>query len=123
VHITSGRTTITLPLGAAARDPISALFYVRTLPVGATAPIAVPISDNGRRLTLQVPEAHPETIVIDGRSWSALKLEPRLSDRIERGPLTITAWVSADARRIPLLVEVSAGFGLVRLELASYRDR
>jgi hypothetical protein len=123
VRIMSGGTSITLPLAAESRDPISALFYVRTLPVGEQSRFSVPISDNGRRLRLDIPEAHPETLVLDGRSWPALKLEPRLSDRIERGPLTISAWVSADERRIPLLVEVSAGFGSVRLELVSYRDR
>ena len=122
VRIASGGTSITLPLGAETRDPLSALFFVRTLPLGPDARFSLPISDNGRRLRLDIPEAHPETLVLDGRSWSALKLEPRLSDRIDRGPLTISVWVSADARRIPLLVEVSAGFGAARLELASYQE-
>jgi hypothetical protein len=123
VRVTSGGTSIVLPLGAEYRDPISALFYVRTLPVGRESRFTVPISDNGRRLRLDISGAQPETIVLDGRSWPAYKLEPRLSDRIERGPLAIAAWVSADERRVPLLVEVSAGFGLVRLEMVNYRDR
>ena len=61
--------------------------------------------------------------MLDGRSWPALKVAPRLSDRIERGPLALTVWVSADERRIPLVVDVSAGFGSVRLELSRYQER
>jgi hypothetical protein len=121
VRITSGGTSITLPLGAESRDALSALFYVRTLPLGEGSRFLVPISDNGRRMRLDVPGTRPETVVVGGRSWPALKLEPRLSERIDRGPLTVTAWISADERRIPLLVEVSAGFGSVRLELVNYK--
>ena len=122
MRITSNGTSITLPLSAGARDPLSALFYVRTL-VDQETRLSLPISDNGRRVRLDINGSQPETLVVGGRSWSALRLEPRLSDRIERGPLTVTAWVSADARRVPLLVEVSAGFGRVRLELTTYRER
>jgi hypothetical protein len=123
VRITSGGTSITLPLGAESRDPLSALFYLRTLPLGEGARFLVPISDNGRRMSLEVSKTRPETVVVNGQPWPALKLEPRLSERIDRGPLTVTAWISADERRIPLLVEVSAGFGSVRLELVDYRGR
>ena len=123
VRITSGGAAITLPLGAGARDPLSALFYIRTLPFGPQSRFSVPISDNGRRVRLDIPAALPETLILDGRSWSAWKLEPRLSDRIERGAMTLSVWVSADRRRIPLRVDVSAGFGSVGLELAQLPRR
>ena len=123
VRITSGGASIALPLGADARDPLSALFYIRTLPIANGSHFLLPISDNGRRLKLDLTTERLESIVLDGRAWSAWKLVPRLSERIERDSLTLSAWVSADDRRIPLLVEVSAGFGSARVELASYRER
>lgn len=123
VRITSGATSITLPVGMDARDPLSALFYVRTLPFESAARFTLPVSDNGRRLRLDIVVGDRETVVLDGRTWDAWKLEPRLSERIERDPLKIAAWVSADHRRIPLLVEVDAGFGSIRLELESYQER
>jgi hypothetical protein len=123
VRMTSGGTAVTLPLAEDARDPISALFYVRTLPFQAGAHVRLPLSDNGRPSRLDVTVIGQETIVLDGRPRSAWKLEPRLSERVERqDPLSMVAWVSDDARRVPLRVEVSAGFGSVRLDLASYRD-
>jgi hypothetical protein len=124
VKVASGGTSIALPLAHDARDPISALFYVRTLSLAAGDRIAVPINDNGRRTTLDLGIDRQETITVGDRQWTAWKVEPQLSDRLDRrGAFQIMAWLSADPRRIPLVVEVSASFGTVRLELASYRER
>jgi hypothetical protein len=124
VRIVSGGASITLPVSREARDPLTALFYIRTLPMEKASHFALPLSDNGRRLRLDIGVDRLESLLVDGRSWSAWKLEPRLGDRIERPDrLTISAWVSADPRHIPLLVEVAAPFGSVRVELASYRDQ
>jgi hypothetical protein len=124
VQVVSGGTSIRLPLGDEARDPITALFYLRTLPMEGASHIVLPLNDNGRRMKLDVAVDQLETIAVDGKSWSAWKLEPQLTDRTERrGQLSMATWVSADAHRVPLIVEVTAAFGSARLELARYRDR
>ena len=79
------------PVAEGGRDPISALFYVRTLALEEGAHFALPISDNGRRLRLDVSVGKRESIVLDGQSWEAWKVEPRLSERIDRSPVKITA--------------------------------
>jgi hypothetical protein len=123
VRIASGGTSIALPLGTEARDPLTALFFIRTQPLSEGARFALPISDIGRRLTLDVSVANREMIQLNGTARMAWRIEPRLSNRIERSPLTMTAWVGDDALRIPLLVEVAAAFGSVRVELTDYRER
>jgi hypothetical protein len=124
VRIASGGTSITLPTGAGARDPLSALFYVRTLPFADGSRFTLPLSDAGRRLRLDVIVQGRESIDVNGQTWSAWKLVPVLGERIERPDrLTVSAWVSADPRHIPLVVEVGAPFGSVRVELASYRQQ
>lgn len=121
LQLTSGGSTIALPLGAGARDPISTLFYVRTLPLAEGANLALPLNDNGRSLKLNLTVVRRETVTVNGRTLPAWRLEPRVTDRIERrGPLDITVWLSADARRVPLLVEVTAAFGSAQLELTAY---
>jgi hypothetical protein len=132
VRMTTGGAAITLPLAAEARDPLTALFYVRTLPFQAGARFVVPLSDNGRRSRLDVTVDGLETIQVDGRARPTWKLEPRLSERVERqgaqgsqggqGSIAISAWLSADARRVPVVVEISAAFGTVRAELVDSRD-
>jgi hypothetical protein len=124
LQMTSGGTTLTLPLETAARDPLAALFYVRSLPMTPGSHVALPLNDNGRRLTLDVAIGNLETITLDGQTRSAWKLEPHLTDRLDRrGALNVTAWLSADADRVPLIIDVTAAFGSARLELESYRQR
>jgi Protein of unknown function (DUF3108) len=124
VRMTTGGAAVTLPLARGARDPISALFYVRTLPLRPGAHIVAPLTDNGRRSQLDVSVAGIETITVAGRTWQAWKLTPRIGGRVERqAPLAMTTWLSADERRIPLVFEVTGPFGTVRGELKEYRER
>ena len=123
VRVTTAGATIALPLGREARDPISALFYVRTLPMQPGSRITLPLSDNGRRSQLEMSVGPAETVTIDGRAWPAWKLSSRLTGRVERQePLAMSTWLSADPRRIPLVLEVTGAFGTVRAELVSYRE-
>ncbi len=122
VRIVSGGTSIVLPVGIGARDPISAFFYMRTLPLTEGARYGIPISDNGRPLHLDVTVGARESIVLDGRTWEAWKVQPSVSERIDRDPLRMTAWLSADERRVPLVVDVTAPFGTVRVEMTGYRQ-
>ncbi len=114
---------LTLPLGApTARDAITALYYVRTLPLAAGTILNVPINEAGTSLVLQISAAATETIDLAGRPTAALRLEPRLMRRLERRrPIVLTVWLSVDERRVPLRVIVEAGFGRVRAELVDYR--
>ena len=121
VRIVSGGTSIVLPVGIGARDPISAFFYLRTLPLTEGARYGIPISDNGRPLRLDVIVGPLEPIVLDGRTWQAWRVQPTVSERIDRGPVRMTAWLSADERRVPLVIDVSAQFGTARVEMTGYR--
>jgi len=125
VTVTNGdAAAVTLPLRQSARDPLSALFYVRTLPLadGFRAPVLV--NDAGRNTTMDVRVAGSEVITIDGRPHDTWKLEPSLVARIAwREPPRATVWVSRDSRKVPLLIRVSAGFGTVDVELVDYESR
>jgi hypothetical protein len=111
-----------LPLGdAAARDALTALYYVRTLPLLPGTIVAVPMNEAGTRLLLQVQVGEVENLAHAGGSVPALRLEPRAMRRIERRrPIAMTLWLSADQRRIPLRAIVDAGFGQIRLELRNW---
>jgi hypothetical protein len=124
VRITSGGPMVTLPLARDARDPVTALFYVRTIPLATDLQLSLPLSDNGRPSRLDVTVGPVESIVLGGRSWPAWRVVPRLRERVERRrPLEITTWISADARRLPLRIDIEAGFGSVRAELTTYRPQ
>ena len=112
-----------LPLGAPeARDAFTALYYVRTLALAPGSVITVPLNEAGASLVLHVSVGEVEDIEQRGERIKALRLEPRVMRRIERRrPVSITLWLSADDRRIPLRALVDAGFGRIRLELKEHR--
>ncbi|BCS33930.1 hypothetical protein TBR22_A31580 [Luteitalea sp. TBR-22] len=105
-----------------ARDPIAALLLVRTLALAAGAEVAVPVNDMGRNLTLQSGPLQAETIEWRGQRVPALHMRPALVQRVQRrAPPAIDLWLSADERRLPLRIDVAAGFGRVRVELIESR--
>ncbi|PYR66982.1 MAG: hypothetical protein DMF88_14410 [Acidobacteria bacterium] len=107
--VRSGRTVadaraesaVTLPMSPRARDAIAALFYARTLPLRA---------------------GDHERISAGGTSIDAIRITPTLERRVEdRQPVVSTLWLSNDPHRVPVLLDLDAGFGRVRVELVSYR--
>jgi hypothetical protein len=112
---------ISLPLPPQSRDAISALFYARTLPLDAGAHHVIPINEAGRNLLVELTVQGRETVEVDGKPVDAIRLRPLVQRRQERRqPIDATLWVTADAGRVPALLEVEAGFGRVRVELISY---
>jgi hypothetical protein len=116
-----GAAPLALPMPPGTRDALTALYYVRSRPLAAGDVIAVPVNDGGRNLVLEVRVEGEDTLDIGGRRVPALRLAPRIVQRVQRRqPIEMTVWLSRDARRIPLRADVRAGFGQVRLDLASY---
>lgn len=100
------------------RDPIAAFLLVRTLALAAGSQVAIPVNDMGRNLTLQSGPLAAETIQWRGQQVRALRMRPALVQRVQRrAPPAIDLWLSADQRRLPLRIDVAAGFGRVRVEL------
>lgn len=115
-------SALSLPLPAGARDALTALWYIRTMPLAPGYSVNLPINEAGRNLALTVSVPARDRIEIDGAPVAALRVEPRFTARVQRRQgIESTIWVSDDARRLPLVVEVAAGFGRVRLKLVDYR--
>ena len=58
---------------------------------------------------------------MQGKDVDAIRVTPTLKRRVEdRQPLASTIWLSNDQRRVPLVLDLDAGFGHVRVELVSY---
>ena len=113
---------VLLPMAPRARDAISALFYVRTLPLKAGEHLRLPINEGGRNLVAELTVNGVEHITSVGKNVEALRVTPLVQRRAEdRQPLAATIWLSNDERRLPLILDVDAGFGHVRVELVSYR--
>ena len=119
----AGHEGVSLPLPPESRDAISALFYARTLPLEPGARHVFPVNDSGRNLQVELSVEGRETVEVAGRPVEAIRLRPLLQRRVveRRQPLRATLWVSTDASRVPVLLELEAGFGRVRVELINYQ--
>jgi len=101
------------------RDPLTAFFYIRTLPLAAGDSIVLPINDNGRNYTVNVKVVGPERIAIGGREMEAIRIEPAVAARVSRhAPIEVVVWLSPDPAHRVLAADIGARFGRVRLELA-----
>jgi hypothetical protein len=110
------------PLATGARDAVSALFYLRTLPLRPGSEVIIPVNDAGRNVTVRVRGEGTETVTTSHGSVEALRLAVAIERRLERRTgVRATLWLSTDARRVPVRLDLSAGFGQVRLELVDYR--
>ena len=82
----------------------------------------IPINESGQNLRVELSVEDRETVEVAGRPVEAIRIQPRLQRRLgRRQPLSAMLWVSADARRIPVLVQLEAGFGRLRVELINYQ--
>jgi hypothetical protein len=111
---------VSLPLAEHARDALSAVFYVRTLPLRDGDRYQVPVNEAGRSMVADVTVAGRESITLQGRQLTAIRLNPVIRRRVERRrPITAVLWLSDDSRKLPLAMDIDAAFGRVRLELIS----
>jgi hypothetical protein len=113
---------LALPMSPRARDAIAALFYVRTLPLAPGTRVKFPVNEAGRNVVVELAVEGIERVYAEGRNVDAIRVTPVIERRVEdRRPLVSTLWLSNDARRVPLVLDLDAGFGHVRVELVSYR--
>ena len=116
-----GDAAVVLPMSPHARDAIAALFYVRTLPLKSGEHIRFPVNEAGRNLVVELAVDGIDRVHVRGTDVDAVRLTPVLQRRLEdRQPLASTVWLSSDERRVPLMLDLDAGFGHVRVELVSY---
>jgi hypothetical protein len=115
---------VTLPTAPGSRDALSAFYYARTLALPDGATVRVPVNEGGRNLVVEITNRGRTSLPRDGRGAEVFRLEARVQQRLERRrPIEATVWLSADARRIPLAIDVTTAFGTFRAELKDYRSR
>jgi hypothetical protein len=108
-----------LPRGG--RDGLSAFLYARTLPLAPNFNAAFPVVEGGRAYTVNLAVEGADRVGTGAGALPALRVVPQfLGSGGRQRALRVTLFLSADARRVPLLILLDAGFGSFRLELERY---
>jgi hypothetical protein len=118
-----GGQDVSLPIPPDAMDPVSAFYYVRSLPLARQGALRIPINEVGRNIVLELHPAIAEPVVHLGGLVDALRVESQLSLGSGRPiPLRVIAWFSRDSRQIPLVIQLDGlpGAGSFKLELESF---
>jgi hypothetical protein len=112
---------VTRALPPEARDPLSAMYYVRTLTWEGRDRARLAVTDLGLDMAIDVQAGPEELIDAEGRSQRSRRLSVRMEYLTERIPTPkATVWLSADPRRIPLAAEVETDVGVFRMALVQY---
>ena len=106
-------------------DPLSILFYFRTLPLAVGKTFDVPVIADGKLYTLSVEVSGTERVSTPAGTFDALVVEPKSEMaggvfRDEKGKMTM--WYSPDARHLPLKIKTELKFGSITATLNHVTD-
>ncbi len=111
-----------VPIPPRTQDVLSALYYVRTLPLEVGQSIALANHTDGKNYPLTVKVHGREHVKVDAGEFDCLVVEPIL-----RGPGIFTqkgrlmVWLTDDDRRMPVLMKSKVVIGYVAAVLKSYQ--
>ena len=109
-----------LPIMPGTFDPLAAFYFVRLQPLWTVKKVECPITDGKRNVMGRVNVVGRETIRVGNRTYDTVVLEPVLED-VELFSTSenagIRMWMTADERKLPVLVESQVAFGLFRARL------
>lgn len=104
-----------------ARDPLAALFYIRTLQLEVGSEVEVPNHVDGKNYPVVVKVRGRETIEVPAGRFDCFVVEPVLkSAGIFRHKGKMKIWLTADEYRMPVLMKTKVMIGSVEAGLTSF---
>jgi hypothetical protein len=111
-----------VPIPPRSQDVLSALYYVRTLPLEVGQSISLANHTDGKNYPLIVKVHGRERVKVDAGEFDCLVVEPILRGPgifTQQGRLTV--WLTDDERRMPVLMKSKVVIGHVAAVLKEYR--
>jgi len=111
-----------VPIPPRTQDVLSALYYVRTLPLEVGQSISIANHTDKKNYPLLVKVHGREHIKVDAGEFDCLVVEPILRGPgvfTQKGRLTV--WLTDDERRMPVLMKSKVVIGHVAAVLKSYK--
>lgn len=111
----------TVPIAPRTQDVLSAMYYVRTLPLEVGQSISVANHTDGKNYPLVIKVLRREPVTVDAGTFDCIVVEPIL-----RGPAIftqkgrLTVWLTDDRYRIPVLMKSKVVIGSVAAVLKEY---
>jgi hypothetical protein len=110
-----------VPIPPRTQDVLSAMYYVRTLPLEVGQSIALANHTDGKNYPLIIKVLGRERVKVDAGEFDCIVVEPILRGPgvfTQKGRLTV--WLTDDRRRMPVLMKSKVVIGHVAAVLKSY---
>lgn len=110
-----------IPIAPRTQDVLSALYYIRTLPLEVGQSISVANHTDGKNYPLVIKVLREETVKVDAGTFDCIVVEPIL-----RGPAIftqkgrLTVWLTDDRYKMPVLMKSKVVIGSVAAVLKEY---
>jgi hypothetical protein len=112
----------TLKIGAFAQDILSAMYYVRTLPLEVGQTLGVETISGNEVSTLQVRVLKREKVGVPAGDFQCLVVEPLLTTTgVFKAEGEIKVWLTDDRLRMPVLMKSKVVIGSIYAELKEFR--
>ncbi|MBW2297762.1 MAG: DUF3108 domain-containing protein [Deltaproteobacteria bacterium] len=119
-YISNKGTPKYVPIMPGTFDPLAAFYFLRLQPFQVSAKIECPITDGKINVIGRVNILRREKVQVGDTTYDTYVLEPIMDD-VElfssNADSNIRVWVTADPRRIPVLVKSRVTFGTFKAEL------
>ncbi|MFH1755645.1 MAG: DUF3108 domain-containing protein [Candidatus Latescibacterota bacterium] len=110
-----------IPIPPRTQDVLSALYYVRTLPLEVGQSFAVANHTNGKNYPLLIKVHKKERITVDAGTFDCIVVEPLLrSAGLFKHQGRLTVWLTDDKHRVPVLMQSKVVVGAISAVLKSY---
>lgn len=109
-----------LPADGSVIEPLASLFATRWHDFDSNGALPMTVSYRDEINAYHARLLGRETVVLPRTTAEALRVAIQRSNEAEAGEEgTLTLWLSDDARRLPLQIEIDAGFGTLRLQITN----
>jgi hypothetical protein len=111
-------------LNAPVLDVFSSLYYVRTLPLEVGKSFTVDVHSGNKIYPLIVKVKRRETVKVKAGKFDCFRVEPMLREPglfVSKGK-SLEVWITADSRRMPVLMRSEIFIGHVSAELVRARQ-
>jgi hypothetical protein len=107
---------------AGIQDELSAFYYVRNLDLEAGRDLVLPAHTSRRNYNMKVIVHGRETVEVPAGKFDCFVVEPVLEgEGLFKHDGRITLYISADARRVPVLMKTKVPVGSIDVALKEYR--
>ncbi|MGQ0722676.1 MAG: DUF3108 domain-containing protein [Candidatus Eiseniibacteriota bacterium] len=104
-----------------AQDELSAFYYLRTLPLAEGRDVFIDNHTNRKNYPLRVVVHGRETVEVAAGTFDCWVVEPVIREGgIFQAKGTLTIWLSADERRIPVKMRTKIVVGAITVSLVEY---